>query len=143
MTLPNAAPSSPFDQVGGADGVRRLVDRFYDLMDEAPEAANIRRLHATSLKVSREKLYQYLTGWLGGPPLYEERYGHPRLRMRHMPFAIGARERDEWLWCMEKALGEHPMPDPLREALRAKLRHLADFMRNTDEPPTGGRAPLL
>jgi len=122
--------ATPFEQVGGADGVRRLVDRFYDLMDTAPEAVHIRQLHATNLKVSREKLYQYLTGWLGGPPLYEERYGHPRLRMRHMPFAIGARERDEWLWCMEHALGEHPMPEPLREALRAKLRHLADFMRN-------------
>jgi hemoglobin len=140
LSDPLAPQITPFEQVGGADGVRRLVDRFYDLMDTAPEAVHVRALHAHSLKVSREKLYQYLTGWLGGPPLYEEKYGHPRLRMRHMPFTIGARERDEWLWCMETALGEHPMPDPLRELLRGKLRQLADFMRNQDEPPA--RPPI-
>jgi hemoglobin len=132
MSEPSAPQVTPFEQVGGADGVRRLVDRFYDLMDSEPEAVHVRALHAHSLKASREKLYQYLTGWLGGPPLYEEKYGHPRLRMRHMPFTIGTRERDEWLLCMERALGEHPMPDPLREMLRGKLRQLADFMRNQD-----------
>lgn len=130
MTTPVPPGPTPYELLGGAEGVRRLVDRFYDLMDTAPEAVHVRALHATSLKMSREKLYQYLTGWTGGPPLYEEKYGHPRLRMRHMPFAIDTRERDEWLWCMERAMDEHPMPAPLREALRAKLRHLADFMRN-------------
>ncbi len=127
MTSP---PALPFDQLGGEEGIRRLVDRFYDLMDTSPEAVNVRALHAASLKRSREKLYMYLTGWTGGPPLYENQYGHPRLRMRHMPFTIGTRERDEWLWCMERAIDEHPMPDETREFLRQKLRHLADFMRN-------------
>jgi hemoglobin len=75
----------------------------------------------------------YLTGWTGGPPLYEQQHGHPRLRMRHIHFAIGKRERDEWLWCMEKAIDEHGMPDEMREFLRQKLRHLADFMRNQPE----------
>ena len=131
---PSAAPpATPFEQIGGAEGVRRLVDRFYDLMDSAPEAATVRALHARSLKSSREKLTMYLTGWTGGPPVYVERFGHPRLRMRHFPFSIGARERDEWLWCMETALAEHPMPDPLREQLRERLRQLADHMRNRDE----------
>jgi hemoglobin len=110
--------------------VRRLVDRFYDLMDSSPEAANVRALHATSLKASREKLFLFLTGWTGGPPVYVERFGHPRLRMRHFPFAIGTRERDEWLWCMDRALAEHDMPDELRAHLRARLHHLADHMRN-------------
>lgn len=121
---------SHYELLGGADGVRRLVDRFYDLMDAAPEAANIRRLHATSLKASREKLFLFLSGWTGGPPTYVERFGHPRLRMRHLPFAIGARERDEWLWCMDRALDEHEMPDDVRAYLRQRFHALADHMRN-------------
>lgn len=123
-------PPSHFDAVGGAEGVRALVDRFYDLMDTAPEAANIRLLHATSLKVSRDKLYKFLTGWLGGPQLYVEEYGHPMLRARHLPFAIAERERDEWLWCMRHALDEHTMPDDLRAYLRQRFDQLADHMRN-------------
>jgi hemoglobin len=106
------------------------VDRFYDIMDSAPEAATIRALHAASLKASREKLYLYLTGWTGGPPIYVEKHGEPRLRMRHLPFPIGSRERDEWLWCMERSLDEHDMPADLREHLRDRLRSLADHMRN-------------
>lgn len=113
--------------------MRQLVDRFYDLMDASPEAATVRALHAASLKASREKLFLFITGWTGGPPLYVERFGHPRLRMRHVPFSIGARERDEWLWCMDRALDAHPMPDELREHLRARLHQLADHMRNRAE----------
>ena len=128
---------SHFTQLGGEEGIRRLVDRFYDLMDTAPEAVTIRALHATSLKSSREKLFLYLMGWTGGPPTYVERYGHPRLRQRHMPFAIGTRERDQWLWCMERALADHVMPDALRAPLWQRLRELADFMRNQDEQPHG------
>jgi hemoglobin len=121
---------SHYELLGGDAGIRRLVDRFYDLMDTAPEAANVRRLHATSLKASREKLQLFLTGWTGGPPVYVERHGHPRLRMRHFPFAIGARERDEWLWCMDHALAEHEMPVDVRSQLRERLHALADHMRN-------------
>lgn len=121
---------TPFELIGGAEAVRRMVDRFYDLMDSAPEAADVRALHAASLKVSREKLYLYLTGWLGGPQLYVERYGHPMLRARHLPFPIAERERDQWLWCMERAIAEHEMPDELKVFLRSKLRQLADHMRN-------------
>jgi hemoglobin len=127
--MTTSAPSH-FDQLGGDDGIRRLVDRFYDLMDSAPEAATIRALHATNLKVSREKLYKFMSGWTGGPALYVEQYGHPRLRMRHFPFAIGARERDEWLWCMDQAMAEHDMPEATRTHLRTRLRVLADHMRN-------------
>ena len=119
-----------YDLLGGEAGVRRLVDRFYDLMDTAPEAATIRGLHATSLKASREKLFLFLTGWTGGPQLYVERFGHPRLRMRHFPFAIGTRERDEWLWCMDRALDDQEIPAELRRHLRERLHALADHMRN-------------
>ena len=99
-------------------------------MDSAPEAANVRALHAASLKQSREKLFLFLTGWTGGPPLYVDRVGPPMLRMRHMPFVITVRERTEWLWCMDTALDEQPMPVELREMLREKMRALADHMVN-------------
>ena len=121
---------TPYEQIGGDAGIRRLVDRFYDLMDTAPEATHVRALHAASLKASREKLYLFLTGWTGGPPLYVAQRGHPRLRMRHFPFVIATRERDEWLWCMDRALDEHEMPATLREPLRQRLHELADHMRN-------------
>lgn len=119
-----------FEEIGGAEAVRQLVDRFYDLMDTAPEAANVRALHATSLKSSREKLRLFMTGWLGGPPLYVEKHGHPMLRQRHFPFAIGTVERDEWLWCMDRALAEQSMPDDLRHFLQQRLHGVADHMRN-------------
>ena len=90
----SSPPLTPYDQIGGDAAVRQLVDRFYDLMDSAAEARNVRALHATSLKASREKLYMFMTGWLGGPQLYVEKHGHPRLRQRHFPFAIASRERD-------------------------------------------------
>ena len=127
MQLPE---SSHYEQLGGEAGIRALVDRFYDLMDTAPEAATIRALHAASLKVSREKLFKYLTGWTGGPPLYESEYGHPRLRMRHMPFPIASTERDEWMWCMDRALAEHGAPEPVKAFLRERFQALADHMRN-------------
>jgi hemoglobin len=126
---PSPAPT-PYELVGGESGVRRLVDRFYDLMDSAPEAATIRALHAKTLKASREKLFLFFSGWTGGPQLYVERFGHPKLRMRHFPFSIGARERDEWLWCMDQALAEQEMPDYVRDHLRQRLHALADHMRN-------------
>jgi hemoglobin len=128
----NPPPPSPFESLGGEEGVGRIVDRFYDIMDSAPEAATVRAMHAKSLKVSREKLRLFLTGWTGGPQAYVERYGHPRLRMRHFPFAIGQRERDEWLWCMDQALAEHEMPEELRKHLRERLHALADHMRNQE-----------
>src|SRR4051794_5108699 len=82
MTAAPTPPTpTPYEQLGGDAGVRKLVDRFYDLIDTAPEAATIRALHARSLRPAREKLYLYLTTWTGGPPVYTERYGHPRLRM--------------------------------------------------------------
>ena len=119
-----------FDALGGDDGIRHIVDRFYDLMDSAPEAVHVRALHAASLKVSREKLRLFLTGWTDGPQLYVEKFGHPMLRQRHFPFAIGVVERDEWLWCMERALTEHTMPDDLRAYLQQRLLALAEHMRN-------------
>ncbi|MBK6427892.1 MAG: group II truncated hemoglobin [Blastocatellia bacterium] len=124
--------TTPYDQFGGADAVRALVDRFYDLMDSDPAYAGIRSLHAASLSGSREKLHLFLCGWLGGPPLYVERYGHPRLRARHLPFPIGVSERDQWLSCMKRALADADIDDALRRHLEGAFARTADHMRNAD-----------
>jgi hemoglobin len=121
-----------YDALRGEAGVRALVDRFYDLMDSAPEAAGIRRLHPEDLAGSREKLFLFLVGWTGGPPLYVTRFGHPRLRARHLPFPIGGAERDEWLWCMFQALDEQPLNDEARAQIKHALAQTADFMRNRE-----------
>jgi len=134
MTDEVPAARTHYEAMGGDGGIRRLVDRFYDLMDSAPEATHVRALHATSLRQSREKLFMFLTGWSGGPQLYVEKHGHPRLRMRHFPLAIASRERDEWMWCMLRAIDEHPMPDSLKSMLREKFTDLADHMRNQPDP---------
>lgn len=121
-----------YQALGGADGIHRLVDRFYELMDELPEAYAARRLHPDSLAGANESLFEYLSGWLGGPNLYIEKKGHPRLRMRHAPYAIGPVERDEWMLCMRTALSEQVADDPLREGLLLAFTQMADHMVNTD-----------
>lgn len=125
--------SSLYEMMGGEKGLRSLVDRFYDLMDSSPEAEKIRAFHAQSLKQSREKLFMFLSGWSGGPQLYVEKFGHPRLRMRHMPFAIGSVERDQWLWCMNRALDESQLDPRVVEDLKNHFAQAADFMRNQVE----------
>jgi len=122
-----------YETIGGESGVRTLVDRFYDLMDTLPEAKEIRVMHPTSLKVAREKLFFFLSGWMGGPPLFAEKYGHPRLRARHLPFAIGIKERDQWMLCMKKALEDPSIPALLKMQLEGAFAQLADHMRNVEE----------
>jgi hemoglobin len=124
---------SPYHQIGGERGVRELVERFYNYMDALPAVLDVRALHAKSLRGSREKLFLFLSGWLGGPDLYVEKYGHPRLRARHLPFPIGTAERDQWMLCMEKALGDMLLEDGLRQQLLDAFRRTADFMRNRVE----------
>jgi hemoglobin len=125
--------NSLYDLIGGEAKLRALVDRFYDIMDLSPEAKDIRAYHAKSLVQSREKLFMFLSGWSGGPGLYMEKHGHPRLRMRHNPFSIGERERDQWLWCMNKALDESDLLPTVKEHLRARFAEMADFLRNKAE----------
>ena len=127
-------PQTPYDVAGGDAGVRRLVDRFYDLMDELPEAYGIRKFHPEDLSGSRDKLYWFLSGWLGGPQHYVERFGHPFLRARHLPFTIGAAERDQWLMCMRQAVEEQIHEGPFRDKLWEAIISLADHMRNKSEP---------
>lgn len=122
---------TPYEQLGGAEGVRRLVHRFYALMDELPEAYTVRQMHPESLAGSEESLFEFLSGWLGGPPLYVAKKGHPRLRMRHHPYAIGPVERDEWMLCMRQALQEQVPDEDFREKLEAAFAGMADHLLNT------------
>ncbi|HEY9148499.1 MAG TPA: group II truncated hemoglobin [Gammaproteobacteria bacterium] len=122
-----------YDRIGGEAKVRELVDRFYDLMDSLPDTRPLREMHARDLRVSREKLYMFLSGWLGGPQLYIEKYGHPRLRQRHMPFAVDAAARDQWMQCMVQAMEDVGIEESLREELKAAFYKTADFMRNQPE----------
>lgn len=123
------------DELAQLQGVRRLVDLFYDEMDRNPAFARIRQLHPAQLDDSREKFFLFLSGWLGGPDLYSPQFGHPRLRMRHMPFPIAREDRDQWLSCMVNALRAMPFPEQFIEQLMVSFFRTADWMRNQDEDP--------
>ena len=123
---------TPYQLLGGEGVLRQLVTRFYAIMAQSPEAATIRAMHPADLSSSRDKLFEFLSGWLGGPDLYVEKYGHPRLRARHLPFAIGEAERDQWLACMTQAMNEIPMEPALRQHLDQAFFKIADFMRNRE-----------
>ncbi len=123
---------TPYQQIGGDAKVRALIDRFYDLMDTVPEYYVIRKLHPADLAGSRNKLYLFLTGWLGGPPLYTDKFGHPMLRARHLPFAIGIAERDAWMACMTQAMEDVIADEKLRAWLLEQLFKTADWMRNRE-----------
>jgi hemoglobin len=135
---PDASAETPYARLGGAARVRALVDRFYDLMDLEPEYAELRQVHGNDLTQARDKLYWFLSGWLGGPDLYVERFGHPRLRARHLPFSIGVRERDQWLACMNQAMIEEGVDEDLRVRLVQAYFKTADWMRNRAEPASRG-----
>ena len=125
------APATPYRLLCEDEtAIRRIVDRFYDLMDLEPACAGIRALHPTDLNGSRDKLHWFLCGWLGGPNLYVERFGHPMLRARHLPFAIGIAERDQWLGCMSQAMDEQGVDAGLATRLAESFFGTADWMRN-------------
>lgn len=128
--IPQLLTNPHYRMAGGEQGIRELVERFYALMDELPEARGIRALHPPDLSHAKERLFMFLSGWLGGPPLYEERFGHPRLRQRHLPFAIGNTERDAWMLCMTRALDEVVADTALRIQLTQSFFKTADFLRN-------------
>jgi hemoglobin len=130
---PGSSKATFFELLGGVEQVRALVERFYDIMDRDPEAATIRAMHPQDLTGSREKLFMFLAGWTGGPQLYIERYGHPFLRRRHLPFTIGESERDQWMYCMMKAMHELGIEEKVMLKLAEALHGVADFMRNRPE----------
>jgi hemoglobin len=123
---------TPFAWIGGEAKVKALAERFYDLMDLESAYAELRAAHGPDLGGAREKLFWFLCGWLGGPQHYTDRFGHPRLRMRHMPFKIGEIERDQWLACMAQAMAETGVPLALAQQLKESFFKTADWMRNTE-----------
>ena len=141
MTLPGEIPvkahgvanpwgdhPTPYEAVGGDARVRELVDAFYDIIEE--ESPVLRAMLPKNTSTSRQKLYEYMSGWLGGPPLYTDKRGHPQLRMRHFPFAIGADEAEEWMRCMRSAMDRVDIDPTVREFLDSKLSPLAVHMIN-------------
>jgi hemoglobin len=123
---------TPYEALDGAAGIKRLVHRFYELMDELPEAYGVRQMHPASLQGSGESLFEFLSGWFGGPQLYMEKKGHPRLRMRHAPYAVSQVMRDEWMHCMTQAITEQVADAIFRAWLIDTFAQMADHMVNTD-----------
>ena len=122
----------PYEILGGPKALRELVDRFYDLMDLEPEFSELRAMHPPLLDGSRDKLFMFLSGWLGGPDLFVEQFGHPRLRARHLPFAVDTQARDQWVKCMVRAMDEVGVDETLRLSLGVSFFKTADFMRNQE-----------
>jgi hemoglobin len=130
MEIEEPQQPTAYELIGGATKLRELVDRFYDLMELEPEFAGIRAMHPQDISGSRDKLYWFLSGWTGGPDMYVERHGHPRLRARHLPFAIASSERDQWLRCMALTMQDVGMAEDLQERLMHSFFKTADWMRN-------------
>ena len=136
MQVIDQSIATAYQRIGGDAPLRKLVDRFYELMDELPEAYAARKIHPEDLSESAHKLFDFLSGWLGGPQRYVEKHGHPMLRRRHMPYAIGAEARDQWLLCMKQALDNTVDDIALRGNLYEQFVHIGEHMRNQ-----GGNAP--
>lgn len=128
---------TPYELLGGDAGVRHLAEVFYDVMDELPQAETIRHMHAQQLNDIKEKLYEYLSGWLGGPHHYAQKYGGVCLTKPHKPYAIGPAERDQWLLCMDEALRRVGASEEVKAMLKDPMFRIADAIRNTD----GSRCP--
>jgi hemoglobin len=124
---------SLYEALGGEEPIRRIVDGFYDFMETLPEAKEVLELHPKNLASSRDKFYWFLVGWMGGPDLFVQRFGHPRLRARHLPFRIDTAARNQWMLCMEKTLEKEIADENIRQQLLGAFGRLADHMRNTPD----------
>lgn len=125
-----ARPATAYERIGGDEGLKQLVTSFYDYMETLPEAKTIRNLHSKDMRSAREKLFMFVSGWMGGPDRYIAAFGHPRLRARHLPFPIGTEERDQWLMCMKKALDDMDIDTIFKEQLISSFTQTANHMMN-------------
>jgi len=121
---------TPYDLIGGEATVRRLADRFYEIMDSDPAASHIRAMHERDLAPIHQLLFEFLTGWLGGPPLYFKRPEHRCIMSAHRPYEIGDTERDEWMMCMRAAMDECELPAEMRALLDQGFSRLANAFRS-------------
>jgi len=126
-------PQTPY-QLLGEQGIRELTDAFYDIMDSLPEAAAVRAMHARDLAPVKGKLAEYLIGWMGGPPLYSDKYGTVCMTTPHEPYHIGPEERDQWLLCMDRALAQTGASEEVVAMLKIPLFRIADAVRNREGP---------
>ena len=130
-TAASDAPAiTPYELIGGEPMVRRLADRFYEIMDTDPAAARIRAMHAADLTPIRQLLFEFLSGWLGGPPIYFQRSEHRCIMSAHRPYAIGEAERDEWMMCMRRAMDECGLKGEIRAVMDRAFLRMADHFRN-------------
>ncbi|MBQ4851294.1 group II truncated hemoglobin [Pseudoalteromonas sp. MMG012] len=128
---PDPTPEkTPYEIIGGEQGARALANRFYDIMASDPYAKPLYDMHPQPLDRIRQVFFEFLSGWLGGPDLFAEKYGHPKLRQRHMPFPIDTALKDQWMHCMNKSLDIEIDNPLLREGLRNSLDQLAGHMIN-------------
>lgn len=134
-THPWGNAATPYEELGGEHRLRDLVERFYDRMDQ--DSPMLRAMHPADDSNSRRNLFEFLSGWMGGPPLYMERKGHPKLRMRHFPFEIGEAEALAWIKCMKDALEDEAVAEPLCSYLAVRLEQTAHHVRNTDTTDAG------
>ncbi|MBV2130223.1 group II truncated hemoglobin [Rheinheimera sp. SM2107] len=121
---------TPYYLMGGEPKVRQLANRFYDIMASDPQVAELYAIHPLPLDTIRQKFFEFLSGWLGGPALFEQKYGHPRLRARHLPFQVDEKLRNQWMYCMDKALDEVVDNKLLRDGIRQSIGQLASHMIN-------------
>ena len=142
MTHTNNAPSL-YERIGGESTIRALVRRFYDLMDLEPKYLELRAVHGSTLEEAGNRLYLFLSGWLGGPDLYTEQHGHPRLRSRHLPFKIGTLERDQWVACLMQASAELEIDEAVQKAMLPQIYALAEWMRNQNDAREGAPIPPM
>jgi hemoglobin len=133
-------PQTPF-QILGEAGIRELTSTFYDIMDTLPEAAGLRAMHAKDLAAMKGKLAEYLIGWMGGPPLYAQKYGTVCMTSPHEPYHIGPEERDQWLLCLDKALEQSGASEELVEMLKIPMFRIADAIRNKEGPSSAASDP--
>ena len=134
--MSNEKTTSLYEALGGEEPIRKIVDGFYDLMETLPEAKDVLALHPKDLTSSRDKFFWFLVGWMGGPDLFVRRFGHPRLRARHLPFRIDTPARDQWMLCMEKTLEKEIADEQVRQQLIGAFGRLADHMRNAPDGPS-------
>ncbi|MDY6890230.1 MAG: group II truncated hemoglobin [Pseudomonadota bacterium] len=123
--------NTPYEALG-EEGIRQLANAFYEYMDSAPEVAGIRAMHGEDLNPIKERLADFLTGWMGGPQRYAEKYGSVCLTRPHKPYAIGPAERDQWLLCMDKALEQIGADEELKQMLKGPMFAIADTVRNRE-----------
>jgi hemoglobin len=134
-----ASGSDMYERLGGLEVIDKIVDDFYEIMSTDPVAEDCLATHSgRNIRISAEKLKFFLSGWTGGPQLYLEKYGHPRLRMRHFPFTIGAKEADQWLYCMRKALAKSPLDPGIQEELMVAFAHMAKLVQNQETTGSPG-----